>query len=120
VPSRAHQEGHPRRFTVIHEATSSAPDLCSRRSSNRGHYLCRQGVSRPLYSAEVQQRALTTASLDNHQHPELAGMAVKDLAAPLVRDEEAPMLIVPFRCCLRQGLGLKDGLGSGQQLSVLG
>ena len=88
-PPRARQEGHPRRFTVIRGATSSALDLCSRRSSDRGRCLCRQGISRPLYSAEVQQRALTTASLDNHQHPELAGMSVKDPAAPLVRDEEA-------------------------------
>src|SRR5215471_111595 len=101
-PSRARQEGHPRRFTVIRGATSSALDLCSRRSSDRGRCLCRQGISRPLYSAEVQQRALTTASLDNHQHPELAGMAVKDPAAPLVRNEEAA---VPVACLsMSQGL----------------
>jgi hypothetical protein len=41
---RARQEGHLRRFTVIHGATDSARELCSRRSCGRGHLLCKQGV----------------------------------------------------------------------------
>jgi hypothetical protein len=44
-PSRARKEGHPRRFTVIHGATSTALDLCNRRSCGRGHLLCKQVVS---------------------------------------------------------------------------
>jgi hypothetical protein len=44
-PPRARKEGHPRRFTVIHGATDSAPDLYSRRSAGRVHLLCKQGVS---------------------------------------------------------------------------
>src|ERR1019366_4761037 len=46
-------------------------------------------TSRTRYSAEVQQRALTAASLYNHQQPELAGTRVKHPEPPLVRDEEA-------------------------------
>ena len=42
-PPRARKEGHPRRFTVIHGATSAALDLCDRRSAGRGHLLCKQG-----------------------------------------------------------------------------
>jgi hypothetical protein len=38
-PLRARQEGHSRRFKVIHGATGSAHDLCSRRSCERGHLL---------------------------------------------------------------------------------
>jgi hypothetical protein len=56
--------------------------------------------SRTRYSAEVQQRARTAASLYNHQHPELAGTRVKHPVPPLVRDEEAryqPVPAVPER-----------------------
>jgi hypothetical protein len=42
-PPRARQEGHPRRFTVSHGATGSAPGLCDRRSAGRGHLLMRAG-----------------------------------------------------------------------------
>ena len=34
-----------KRFTVIHRPTGTAVDLCSRRSSGRGHLLCKQGVT---------------------------------------------------------------------------
>ena len=49
-PPRARKGGHPRRLTVIHGATGSVSDLCSRRSAGRGHLLCKQGVgvSAPL------------------------------------------------------------------------
>src|ERR1022692_1768640 len=43
----------------------------------------------PKYSAEVQQRALTTASQRGRQHTEQAGTTTKRPALPLVRDEEA-------------------------------
>ena len=46
-----------RRATRSHSRTaSSGLELCSRRSSDRGRHLCKQGVSRMRYSAEVQQR----------------------------------------------------------------
>jgi hypothetical protein len=48
--------------------------------------LCKQVVSPTKYSAEVQQRALTTASQHDRQRTELAGTTVKRRAAPLVRD----------------------------------
>ena len=44
-PPHARKEGHPRRFTVTHGATATALDLCSHRSSARGHLLCKQGVT---------------------------------------------------------------------------
>jgi hypothetical protein len=43
-PPHARKGGHPRRFTVIHGATGSVLDLCSRRSCGRGHLLCKQRV----------------------------------------------------------------------------
>jgi hypothetical protein len=43
-PPRARKDGHTRRFTVIHGATGSALDLCSRRSAGRGHLLCKQVI----------------------------------------------------------------------------
>src|ERR1039457_282307 len=43
----------------------------------------------PKYSAEVQHRALTTASQRGRQHTEQAGTTTKRPALPLVRDEEA-------------------------------
>jgi hypothetical protein len=43
-PPRARKQGHARRFTVSHGATSNPLDLCSRRSSGRVHLLCKQGV----------------------------------------------------------------------------
>jgi len=51
-PIRARQEGHPRRFTVIHGATDVARDLYGRRFCGRGHLLCKQGIrgSSPLSS----------------------------------------------------------------------
>jgi len=42
-----------------------------------------------LYSAEVQQRPLTTASQPNRQHTQQARTTAKRPALPLVRDEEA-------------------------------
>jgi hypothetical protein len=56
-PPRARQESHPRRFTVIHGKSSSALDLCSRRSSGRVHLLCKQGVRvRVPYSTRQNTR----------------------------------------------------------------
>jgi hypothetical protein len=43
-PSRARQESHARRFTVIHGTTGSALDLCSHGCSGRGHHLCKQVI----------------------------------------------------------------------------
>ena len=43
-PLRARKQGHSRRFTVIYGATGSGPGLRSRRSADRGHLLCKQGV----------------------------------------------------------------------------
>jgi hypothetical protein len=51
--------------------------------------LCKQGVSRVRYSAEVQQRPLTAASDNGHRHTGLPATTDKRPAAPLVRDEEA-------------------------------
>ena len=41
-PPRARKEGHPRRFTISHGATGSAPGLCDRRFAGCGHLLCKQ------------------------------------------------------------------------------
>ena len=41
------------------------------------------------YSAEAQQRPLTTASKDHHRHTGLAATTDKRPAVPLVRDKEA-------------------------------
>jgi hypothetical protein len=38
------REGHPRRFRVTHGATATGLDLCSRRSSARGHLLSQSNV----------------------------------------------------------------------------
>jgi hypothetical protein len=54
-PPRARKEGHLRRFTVSHGATGSALDLCSRRSSGCGHYLCKQGVRGSSLSSSTRQ-----------------------------------------------------------------
>ena len=43
-PPRARKKGHARRFTVTRGATGVALDLCGRRSSGGGHFLCKQGV----------------------------------------------------------------------------
>ena len=50
-----------------------------------------------MYSAEVQQRPLTTASQHDHQHAQLAGTMDNCPEAPLVRDEEARARYVPDR-----------------------
>jgi hypothetical protein len=74
---------------VIHGSNGIARDLRSHRSSGRGHILCKQGVSRKRYSAEVQQRPLTAANEHGHRHTEPPAMTGKRPEAPLVRDEEA-------------------------------
>ena len=69
-PPRARQEGHPRRFTVIHGATPSALDLCSRRSSGRGHFLCKEEVSnssRPLMRRPLTRGPLTRKDRENEE-----------------------------------------------------
>src|SRR5262249_20181024 len=40
-PPHARKRDHPRRFTVIHGATNTAPDLWNRGSCGRGHLLCK-------------------------------------------------------------------------------
>jgi hypothetical protein len=57
--------------------------------------LCTLGVSRTGYSAEVQQRPLTTASRPDRQRTKQAGTTTRRPGAPLVRDEEARARCVP-------------------------
>ena len=87
-PPRARQEGLPRRLTVIHGATGSALDLCSRMSSGRGHLLCKQGVrgSSPLSSTceNVRQRSWSRPLRAISVPLALAAGIVASLSHPLI------------------------------------
>jgi len=72
-PPRARKKGHARRFTVTHGATGVALDLCGRRSSGGGHFLCKQGVRllpkllpRPWTATDTGRQAWNIAPAGGH------------------------------------------------------
>lgn len=70
-PLRARQHGQRGSVTVTHGAAGNALDLCGRRSSGRGHFLCKQVISEE--DGEEQGTRRPGPSPPSARQPKIAG-----------------------------------------------